>query len=326
MAGNRKGEGPVMSFFLVTGGAGFIGSNLCETLLSQGHKVRILDNLVTGKTENIKDFIETVEFARSDVRDQAEVGRAVKGVDYVVHLAALGSVPRSVVDPTTTHDVNATGTLNVLNAARLSGVKRVMYASSSSVYGDTPVLPKQEEMTPMPLSPYAVSKLTGEYYCKVFYKIYGLETVSLRYFNVYGKRQDPNSQYAAVIPKFISSLLRGEGPTVYGDGQQTRDFTFVEDCNQANIKACFAPNCAGMAFNVGFGSRISINDLFGKIREKAGRDIKPVHTQSRKGDVRDSLESIEKANEFLSYRPEYNIDAGIEKTVRWYMGRDILSS
>ncbi|MCR4288551.1 MAG: NAD-dependent epimerase/dehydratase family protein, partial [Deltaproteobacteria bacterium] len=185
-----------MSFFLITGGAGFIGSNLCETLLSQGHKVRVFDNLATGNILNIRDFMENIEFVRGDVRDAAETAMAVQGVDYVVHLAALGSVPRSVADPTTTHDVNATGTLNVLNAARLTGVKRVVYASSSSVYGDTPVLPKHEDMTPMPLSPYAVSKLTGEYYCKVFYKVYGLETVALRYFNVYGKRQDPNSQYA----------------------------------------------------------------------------------------------------------------------------------
>ncbi len=308
-----------MSFFLVTGGAGFIGSNLCETLISQGHKVRLLDNLATGKVENIRDFMDKAEFVRGDVRDEAETAMAVQGVDYVVHLAALGSVPRSVADPTTTHDVNATGTLNVLNAARLTGVKRVVYASSSSVYGDTPVLPKHEDMTPMPLSPYAVSKLTGEYYCKVFYKVYGLETVALRYFNVYGKRQDPNSQYAAVIPKFLSSLLKGESPVIYGDGQQTRDFTFVEDCNQANIKACLAPSCAGMSFNVGFGSRISINGIFDKIREKSGKDIAPTYAEARKGDVRDSLAAIEKAKEFLSYRPEYNIDAGIEKTVRWFM-------
>lgn len=307
-----------MSLFLVTGGAGFIGSNLCEKLLEQGHKVRVLDNLATGKTENLEEFIDSIEFIKGDIRDVAAVEKAVQGVEYIIHLAALGSVPRSIEDPATTHDVNATGTLNVLNAARKAGVKRVVCASSSSVYGDTPVLPKHEEMIPNPLSPYAVSKLTGEHYCKVFYRVYGLETVAMRYFNVYGKKQDPNSQYAAVIPRFVCALLNGEAPTIYGDGEQTRDFTFVDDCNQANIKACFANGCAGMHFNVGFGGRVSINDLFRKIKSGLGRNIDAVHLASRKGDVRDSMAAISKAKELFGFNPEYEIDLGIEKTLNWY--------
>ena len=309
-----------MHLFLVTGGAGFIGSNLCEKLLEKGYKVRIMDNLSTGKEENIKDFVSAVEFIKGDIRDRATVEKAVKGAHYVIHLAALGSVPRSVEDPLTTHEVNVTGTLNILNASRDANVKRVIYASSSSVYGDTPSLPKKEDMFPTPQSPYAVSKLSGEYYCKVFYKVYGLETVSLRYFNVYGKRQDPFSQYAAVVPKFVTSLLKGERPTIYSDGEQTRDFTFVDDCNQANIKACFAKDSTGGHFNVGSGNRITINELFQKIREKIGNSIEPVYSAARKGDVRHSLADISQAKKALLYKPEFNIDKGIDRTVNWYMG------
>ncbi|MFQ5465985.1 MAG: NAD-dependent epimerase/dehydratase family protein, partial [Thermodesulfobacteriota bacterium] len=229
-----------MNTFLVTGGAGFIGSNLCEKLAAGGHGVRVLDDLSTGLVENLRGLEGSVELVRGDIRDRATAREAVRGMDFVIHLAALGSVPRSVEDPETTHDVNATGTLVMLNAAREAGVRRFVYASSSSVYGDTPVLPKIETMDANPQSPYAVSKLAGEYYCRVFHRVYGLETVSLRYFNVYGRRQRPDSQYAAVIPLFVSAVLRGESPTINGDGEQTRDFTFVDDCNQANIKACFA--------------------------------------------------------------------------------------
>jgi nucleoside-diphosphate-sugar epimerase len=307
-----------MKRFLVTGGAGFIGSNLCEKLLEEGFNVRVIDNLATGKEENIKDFIGPVEFIKGDIRDKSTVKKAVKGVDYVIHLAALGSVPRSVQDPETTHEVNSTGTLTVLNAAREEGVRRVVYASSSSVYGDTPALPKKEEMIPTPQSPYAVSKLSGEYYCRVFYRVYGLETVSLRYFNVYGKRQDPASQYAAVIPKFITAVLKDENPTIYGDGEQTRDFTFVDDCNQANIKACFSKNSAGGFFNVGSSRRISINELFHKIKNAAGKDIKPIYLEPRKGDVKHSLADISMAREHLSYEPQDNIDSGLIKTIKWY--------
>ncbi len=309
-----------MSRFLVTGGAGFIGSNLCEMLLDDGHSVRVIDNLATGKEENLGKVIGSVEFIKGDIREPAALQTAASGCEYIIHLAALGSVPRSVDDPLTTHEVNATGTLNVLNAARAEGVKRVVCASSSSVYGDTPVLPKQEDMTPTPLSPYAVSKLTGEHYCKVFHRVYGLETVSLRYFNVYGRKQDPGSQYAAVIPRFISALLRGEAPVIYGDGGQTRDFTYVDDCNQANIKACFAEGSAGMHFNIGCGQRISILDLFRKIREKTGSRIEPQFAPARKGDVRDSLASIEKARAILGYEPAFNVDSAIGATVDWYKG------
>lgn len=311
-----------MKKFLVTGGAGFIGSNLCEKLLEQGFSVRALDNLSTGREENIKDFIGHIEFINGDIRDKSTVKKAVEGVDYVIHLAALGSVPRSIEDPATTHDVNATGTLNVLNASKNAGVKRIVYASSSSVYGDTPVLPKKEEMIPTPQSPYAVSKLSGEYYCRVFYRVYGFETVSLRYFNVYGKRQDPASQYAAVIPKFITAVLKGESPTIYGDGEQTRDFTFVDDCNQANIKACFSKSSAGDFYNVGASRRISINELFNKIKNAAGKDIKPIHLESRKGDVKHSLADITNAKEHLSYDPQDNIDSGLVKTIEWYKSKN----
>lgn len=305
--------------FMVTGGAGFIGSNLSERLLEEGHAVTVFDNLATGREENLGGFIGSIEFIKGDVRDTAALGGAMKGADYVIHLAALGSVPRSIEDPAATHGVNATGTLNVLNAARSAGVKRVVCASSSSVYGDTAVLPKEEHMAPSPLSPYAVSKISGEYYCKAFHRVYGLETVALRYFNVYGKRQDPDSQYAAVIPRFIDALLRGERPVIYGDGEQSRDFTFVDDCNQANIKACFASGCEGMHFNIGFGSRVSVNDLFRKIRDSLGSKAEPSYATPRKGDVRDSLASIARAKECLGYDPRNDIDTGIGKTVQWYL-------
>src|SRR3989337_3598089 len=259
-----------MHKFLVTGGAGLIASNLCEKLLKQGHRVVVFDNLSNGKEENMKEFIDSIEFIKGDIRDKSAVERAVKDIDYVIHLAALGSVPRSIEDPSTTHEVNVTGTLNVLDAARNTGIKRVVYASSSSVYGDTPVLPKKEDMFPTPLSPYAVSKLSGEYYCRAFYQVYGLETVALRYFNVYGKRQDPSSQYAAVLPKFITAFLKDDVPVIYGDGEQTRDFIHVDDCNQANMKACSAENLAGMFFNVGSGKSVTINELFLKIGNLMG--------------------------------------------------------
>lgn len=308
-----------MSIFLVTGGAGFIGSNLVETLLKDGQSVRVLDNLSTGKEENIKEFQDSIEFIKGDIRDKAAVEKAVRGVDYVIHLAALGSVPRSIEDPMTTHEVNTTGTLNMLIVSKDAGVKRIVCASSSSVYGNTPVLPKVEDMALTPLSPYAVSKLMVEHYCKVFHRVYGLETVALRYFNVYGKKQDPDSMYAAVIPKFVSALHKNQSPTIYGDGEQSRDFTFVEDCNQANIKACTAPGSAGEAFNVGAGGRISVNTLFNEIRAIMGKEIKPAYAEPRRGDVRDSLASIDKARKLLSYEPVYNVKTGIEKTVNWYM-------
>jgi len=303
---------------LVTGGAGFIGSNLCEGLLAKGCRVRVLDNLSTGKIENLEGVIGSIEFFRGDVRDIRAVEMAVKGVDYIIHLAALGSVARSIEDPFTTNDVNVNGTLNVLLAAKDTFVRRVVFASSSSVYGDTPVLPKKEDMPPCPRSPYAVSKLAGEAYCQVFNGVYGLETVALRYFNVYGRRQRPDSMYAAVIPRFMAALLNGGRPVIYGDGEQRRDFTFVDDCNQANMKACFAPGVQGRRFNVARGSMISVNELFRKLARLSGSGIEPEYAFARKGDVRDSLADISAAREALSYEPAFDMDAGLARTFDWY--------
>lgn len=309
----------VMSGFLVTGGAGFIGSNLCEKLVQAGHRVRVFDNLSTGRSENLSGLMDSIEFVEGDVRDKDSVEKAVKGVEYVIHLAALGSVPGSVKDPETTHEVNATGTLRVLTASKNAGVKRVVYASSCSVYGDPEVFPVNEEMPVMPQSPYAVSKLSGEFYCRTFYRVYGLETVSLRYFNVYGKRQDPSSQYAAVLPKFITAFLKDDVPVIYGDGEQTRDFIHVDDCNQANMKACSAENLAGMFFNVGSGKSVTINELFLKIGNLMGKETPPVHAEARSGDIRDSLADISKIKRLVSYNPAVTLDKGIEKTVEWYV-------
>lgn len=304
--------------FLITGGTGFIGSNTVEELLRQRHTVKVIDNFSTGKKENIEEFLDDIELITGDIRDRTLLSKAVVDVDFVIHLAALGSVQRSVADPLTTHDVNTTGTLNILMASKEAGVKRVVYASSSSVYGDLPVLPKKEDMSPTPLSPYAVSKLTGEYYCMVFSHLYGLETVSLRYFNVYGKKQDSHSLYAAVIPKFITALLKGNIPTIYGDGEQSRDFTFVEDCVQATIKACLAEKGAGKIFNIGCGERITINNLFNLISSLLGINSEPIYGERRKEDIIHSLSDITRAKEFLGYSPTYNIRAGIDKLISWY--------
>ncbi|MFA0779696.1 MAG: hypothetical protein RJAPGHWK_001200, partial [Candidatus Fervidibacter sp.] len=247
---------------LITGGAGFIGSHLAERLVALGAKVRLLDDFTTGRKQNLSAFAHKVELLQGSLTDMATVRRAVAGMDVVFHQGALPSVARSVEDPLTTHQVNATGTLLLLLAAREAKVKRVVFASSSSVYGDTPTLPKREDMPPNPQSPYALSKLIGEQFCRLFWQLYGLETVSLRYFNIFGPRQDPTSQYAAVIPRFITALLRGERPTIYGDGEQTRDFTFVDNCVQANLLAATAEGVAGEVFNVGAGKQTSVNELF----------------------------------------------------------------
>ncbi|RMG87372.1 MAG: SDR family oxidoreductase, partial [Candidatus Dadabacteria bacterium] len=264
-----------MATFLVTGVAGFIGSNLAEALLARGHRVRGLDNFLTGKPENLEG-LDGLEFLEGDVRDPGACREACEGVDYVLHEAALGSVPRSIEDPALSNECNVTGTLNLLVAARDAGVKRLVFAASSSAYGDTPTLPKVEDMRPQPLSPYALTKLAGEEYCRLFFELYGLETVSLRYFNVFGKRQDPFSTYAAVIPKFVSALLRGEPPEIYGDGEQTRDFTYIADVVQANLRACEAPREAcGQVYNVAYGERISLNALYREIAGLLGVDLEP---------------------------------------------------
>jgi UDP-glucose 4-epimerase len=304
--------------YLVTGGAGFIGSHISERLVREGHAVRVLDDLSSGKEENLASFRSDVELIRGDIRDADVVKRATKGVDIVFHEAALGSVPRSVADPLTTHEVNMTGTLNVFLAARDAGVKRVVYASSSSVYGETPVLPKREDMMVQPLSPYALSKLAGELYSSVFNQIYGFEIVSLRYFNIFGPRQDPESQYAAVVPRFITALLNGRSPIVYGDGLQSRDFTYVDNVVNANLLASEADGIGGRAFNVACGGRYTLLDLLARLKEILRSDINPVHEAARAGDVRDSQASIEAAEHGFGYRVSVDFDEGVRRTVDWY--------
>jgi len=318
-----------MALYLVTGGAGFIGSNLVERLIELGHKVRVLDDFSTGKRENL--CFSGFELIEGDIRDIKICKKVCKGVDFVLHQAALGSVLRSVENPLLTHEVNATGTLNMLIAAKESKVKRFIYASSSSVYGGTEdtkqgIIAKTETMSPSPLSPYAVSKLTGEYYCQVFYKIYGLETVCLRYFNVFGKKQDPSSRYAAVVPKFIKSLLDNKAPTIYGDGNQSRDFTFIDNVVEANLKACeAAPSVCGKVYNIACGRNISVNELFQSLLEIMNKDITPLYAPPRPGDVRHSLANIEKASKELNYRVICEFKEGLIKTVSWFTQKEVLS-
>jgi nucleoside-diphosphate-sugar epimerase len=317
-----------MAFCLVTGGAGFIGSNLVEELLKRGDEVRVLDNFSTGKRENL-DFasrsgISRFELIEGDICDIEICRKACEKIDYVFHHAAIGSVYRSIDNPIETQEVNVNGTLNLLTASREAKVRRFIYASSSSIYGDLPsppeeVTPKQEGMNPMPKSPYAISKLAGEYYAQVFYHLYGLETVILRYFNVFGERQDPHSIYSAVIPKFIKSLLHKESPTIYGDGEQSRDFTYVGNVIQANIKACKAPNAvAGEAMNIACGERVTINQLYLKLTHIMECDYPPIHAQPRLGEVRHSLADITKAKELLNYKPNVDLESGLLKTVNWF--------
>lgn len=304
--------------YLVTGGAGFIGSHICERLLNEGHRVRVLDNFSNGKEENLSQFRDQIEVIRGDVRDAQLVTEAVKGVYVVFHEAALGSVPRSVADPVSTHESNITGTLNVLLAARDAGVRRVVFASSSSVYGETAELPKHEGITPQPLSPYALSKLAGEHYINIFNHVYGFEAVSLRYFNIFGPRQDPQSEYAAVIPKFVTALMRGNRPVVYGDGMQSRDFTYIENVVEANLLASEADGIAGKAFNVACGGRYTLLDLLDRIKKALGTDIEPVHEAARAGDVRDSQAAIDAAQKAFGYQIKVDFDEGLRRTVEWF--------
>jgi len=307
-----------MTTYLVTGGAGFIGSNIVEELVRRGERVRILDNFSTGKRESIALFLEGVELIEGDLRHLDTVRRATEGVDYILHQGAIPSVPRSIDNPLDTDESNVRGTLNLLVAAGDAGVKRVVYASSSAIYGDTPTLPKAEEMKPAPLSPYAVSKLAGEYYCQVFYQVYGLETVALRYFNVFGPRQDPTSQYAAVIPKFVTAMLRSEQPTIYGDGEQSRDFSYVTNVVQANLLAATAPGVGGQVFNIACGRRYNLLELVDTINRILGTDITPVHTAPRVGDVRHSLADIARAREMLGYQGEVEFEEGLRRLSAWY--------
>jgi UDP-glucose 4-epimerase len=305
---------------LVTGGAGFIGSNLVRSLLAAGRDVRVLDDLSTGYLSNLRGIEGDLDLVVGDVRDGDVVRKAVRGVDVVCHLAALPSVARSVADPFVTDEVNVRGTLNVLVSAKEEGVRRVVYASSSSVYGDTPTLPKHEDMAPSPRSPYATSKLAGEHYCRAFSGVYGLETISLRLFNVFGPRQDPDSDYAAVIPRFLARMAAGEPPVIYGDGRQTRDFTYADNAVRAFILAASAgPEAAGEVANIGCGSRISVLDLVQGLNEALGSRLEPVFAEPRPGDVRDSLASIEKAARLIAYRPEVEVHEGLRRTASWFV-------
>jgi nucleoside-diphosphate-sugar epimerase len=306
---------------LVTGGAGFIGSNLVGALAGDGHPVRVLDDLSTGHKENLDGVAGNVEVVLGDVRDRALVRGALDGVEVVFHLAALPSVARSVADPRASHEVNVDGTLNVLLAAGDAGVRRLVYASSSSVYGDTPVLPKHEEMPVSPRSPYAAAKLAGEAYCRAFSHVYPLETVCLRFFNVFGPRQDPASQYAAVVPRFVTRMLAGRPAEVTGDGRQTRDFTFVANAVEAcRLAASAGPEAVGQAMNVGCADRISVLDLVGLINDLLGQRLDPVFTPARPGDVRDSQASTDKAKRLIGYRPLVPVREGLAATVRWFAG------
>ena len=301
----------------VTGGAGFIGSHLVEALVSRGYQVTIIDDLSTGKKQNVGKLLgDKVDLIQASVTDPSLLTRLFQNIDYVFHLAALPSVPRSIEAPLASHQVNITGTLNVLVSARDNGVSKVVYASSSAVYGDSPLLPKREDMTPNPQSPYAVTKVGGEYYCKVFQTVYGLDTVCLRYFNVYGPRQDPNSQYAAVIPRFISRALEGNPPIIFGDGEQTRDFTFVRDAVEANILA--AESDATGVFNIGSRSRTTINELAKLIARLLATGVKPIYQEPRAGDIRHSLADISKARQ-IGYNPKYSLEEGLKETIReWH--------
>jgi nucleoside-diphosphate-sugar epimerase len=302
---------------LVTGGAGFIGSHLVERLLQEGYRVRIIDNFSTGSLANLSQF-QGFELITGDIRQEADLQQAVAGVDYILHQAALGSVPRSVDDPLTTHECNSTGTLKVLLAARDHKVRRVVYASSSSVYGDTPILPKVESMPLNPLSPYALSKLTGEIYCQLFTRLYGLETVALRYFNVFGPRQSINSQYAAVIPRFATAMLQGQEATIYGDGEQTRDFTYVANVVTANLLAMKSTKAVGTVLNIAGGARYSVNYLANLLATTFEIQPQLAYSPSRPGDIRDSYAAISQAANLLDYQPIIDFNSGIIITAKWF--------
>ena len=306
-----------MAKYLVTGGAGFIGSHLAEELVRRGHTVRVADSLITGKRTNL-DHIPSVEFAEGDLADEAFARRAAEGMDYVLHQAAIPSVPRSVKDPISSNRANVDATLNVLGAARDAGVKRLVFAGSSSAYGNTPTLPKHEDMPANPLSPYALQKVVGEQYLQMFTKLYGLETVSIRYFNVFGPRQDPSSPYSGVISVFATALLENRPPTIYGDGEQTRDFTYVANVVDGVLRACDANGASGEVINVATGGRISLNQLFHTMRDLVGSSVSPAYVDLRAGDVRDSQADISKAKRILGYEPIVSFEEGLERTVAWY--------
>ena len=317
-----------MSRYLITGVAGFIGSALARALLDAGGEVRGLDNLSTGKLENLAEIAGRVDFRQADLLDAEAVKEACRGVDYVFHEAAIPSVPRSVLDPIGSNQANVDGTLNLLVAARDAKVKRVIYAASSSAYGDTPTLPKHEGMVPNPISPYAVAKLAGEHYMASFFRCYGLETVSLRYFNIFGPRQDPSSPYSGVLAKFSLQMLQGEQPTIFGDGTQSRDFTYIDNAVHANLLACRTPaeRVAGQVFNVATGRRVDLNHTFEELRKITGYRGEPEYAKEREGDVKHSLADLARARQCLGYVPQVDFEEGLRRTVKWYRSQSLVVS
>lgn len=304
--------------YLVTGGAGFIGSNTVDELVRRGHSVVVLDDLSSGKEENLAEIRSKITFVKGSITDLEAVQKAIHQAEYVIHLAARTSVPRSVKDPLETNKINVEGTLNVLVAARDNKVKRVVFSASSSVYGETPTLPKSEAMQPQPISPYGVSKYAGELYAQTFGRCYGLETVCLRYFNIFGPRQDPDSPYSGVLSRFAAAFLEEQPPVVYGDGEQTRDFTYVDNAVQANLLACEAPSAPGAVFNVGTGTRVSLNQTLEQFQRISGKKLEVKYEPAREGDIRDSQADITKAREVLGYEPSVMFEEGLERTFEWY--------
>ena len=307
-----------MAEYVVTGGGGFIGSHIVEELLRRKQAVKVIDNFSTGKRENVKAFEPQAEVIEADLAVDSNLADLLRGAEYVIHQAAIPSVPKSIIDPLKSHRSNVDGTLRLLLACRDAGVRRVVYASSSSLYGDSPTLPKHEGMMPNPLSPYGAQKLFGEMYSQVFTKAYGLETVALRYFNVFGPRQDAASQYSGVLALFIPAVLQDRRPTIYGDGLQSRDFTYVQNVVEANLLACTAPGVAGEAFNVACGDRITVNSMLQQINNITGKDIKPIYAEPRAGDIKHSQASISKAQQKLGYKPQISFEEGLRRTIQWY--------
>src|SRR5215475_3291828 len=307
-----------MARYVVTGGAGFIGSHIVEELLRRNETVTVIDNFSTGKRENVKPFEGAAEVIDADISQAKNLAQILKGAEYVIHQAAIPSVPKSIIDPVKSHEANVNGTLQLLMACRAAGAKRVVYASSSSLYGDSPTLPKHEGMMPNPLSPYGAQKLFGETYCQVFTKSYGLETVSLRYFNVFGPRQDATSQYSGVLALFIPAVLKGRRLTIFGDGEQSRDFTYVKNVVEANLLACKAFGVAGQVFNVACGDRITVNSMLHQINKIVGVDISPIYAEPRSGDIKHSQADITRAREHLGYEPKVSFEEGLRATIEWY--------
>jgi UDP-glucose 4-epimerase len=307
-----------MAVYAVTGGGGFIGSHIVEELVHRNHTVKVIDNFSTGRRANIRAFEKDIEVLELDLAQAPDLAKHLEGVDYVIHQAAIPSVPKSIVQPHPSHHANVNGTFNLLLASREAGVRRVVYASSSSLYGDSPTLPKHEEMMPRPLSPYGAQKLFGEIYAQVFTRTWGMETVSLRYFNVFGPRQDPSSQYSGVLSLFITAVLQGRQPTIYGDGHQSRDFTYVQNVVEGNLLACTAPGVGGEAFNVACGDRITVNSTLQLINKITGKDISPIYADPRPGDIRHSQADITKARQKLGYKPLVTFEEGLRRTIDWY--------